>query len=297
LSLWNKQQTRRDRSWELLGRSAALFAGGIVLLIAAFVAFQSLPALHWVGVSRLLFDSSWHPTPNPGTGQFGLAPMLAASFAVSLAAMLWCAPIGLMIASFTATDATGAVARFYRYVLEVLTGIPSVIFGFWGLVCIVPLLASWHAPGASLLAGALCLGLMILPTLALLADEVLRSVPDEHRRAAAALGLDRTVTLWCVIIPAAQRGLRAALLLSTARALGETMVVLMVTGNVVQWPGSPFTPVRTLTANIALELGYALGAHRSALFAGGLLLTAAVCGLVLLSLRSSDSTPMRKVSG
>jgi phosphate transport system permease protein len=165
--------------------------------------------------------------------------------------------------------------------VEILAGIPSVVYGFWGLVTVVPWVRRIAAPGQSLLAGLLILTLMILPTAALLAESSLRAVPRPLIDGAAALGMGRRAMVWGVAVPAAAPGIAAGVVLALVRAVGETLAVLMVTGNVVQVPTGLFDPLRALTANIALEMGYAEGVHRSALFVSGLALMALVSGLVL----------------
>ena len=162
--------------------------------------------------------------------------------------------------------------------VELLAGIPSVVFGFWGLVVLVPIIGRWHPPGPSLLAGILILTLMILPTIMLIAHISIAQVPVAYIQSATALGFSRWSLIWHLILPTSQIGLFTGVLLGSARALGETMAVLMVCGNVVQTPSHLFDPIRTLTANIALEMAYALGNHRAALFVSGLLLM----GLVIL---------------
>jgi len=167
--------------------------------------------------------------------------------------------------------------------VELLAGIPSVVYGFWGLIVLAPLIGRWQPPGQSLLAGILILTIMILPTVALLSESSLRRAPRAYLTGAAALGLSRWATIRGVALPAAKSGIFTAVLLATGRAIGETMAVLMVAGNVVRIPGSVFDPVRTLTANIALELGYALDHHRAALFVSGLVLLSMIVILVAIA--------------
>jgi phosphate transport system permease protein len=156
--------------------------------------------------------------------------------------------------------------------VELLAGIPSVVYGFWGLTTLVPLINQLHPPGASLLAGILILALMILPTIALTTHAALLTVPGEYLRGAAALGMSRWGMIRGVALSTAKTGIVAGIMLAAGRAIGETMAVLMVAGNVVQHATSVFDPVRTLTANIALEMAYAMNDHRAALFVSGLTL-------------------------
>jgi phosphate transport system permease protein len=164
--------------------------------------------------------------------------------------------------------------------IELLAGIPSVVYGFWGLVVLVPLIGAIHPPGPSLLTGIVILTIMILPTIALLADASFADIPPQYLHGAAALGLPRWATIRGVVFPAAKSGLFTGVLLGSGRAIGETMAMLMVCGNVVQTPHGLFDPMRTLTANMALEMAYALGDHRAALFVSGLVLMAMIVALV-----------------
>ena len=268
-------------------RAAAFVCGAFVVLMVLFVLRESWPALREIGLSRFFTDASWHPQGGAAAGTFGLVPMITASLALTAGAMALAAPLGLLCALFCTDYAPLALATAFRRLMEVLAGIPSVVYGFWGLVVLVPLINRWQPPGASLLAGILVLALMILPTMALLAQTAIATVPADYRRGAAALGLTRMGTLWGVVLPAARSGLYTAALLAVGRAIGETMAVLMVCGNVVRSPSSLFAPVRALTANIALEMAYALDDHRSALFVSGLMLAAVVVALVLAAERLS----------
>lgn len=260
-------------AWTL--RALAAIAGGIVVLIVGFLLIESLPALRAIGIGRFLSDASWHPRSD----RFDMTPMIAASLAVTFGALLLAAPAGLGSAVFCRYYAPRRLAALYRRLIELLAGIPSVVYGFWGLVVVVPVI------GSSLLAGILIVALMVLPTVALLADASLANVPREYVLGGTALGLTRSRMIQRLILPAARNGLVTAVILATARAIGETMAVLMVSGNVVRLPGSLTDPVRTLTANIALEMSYAADAHRSALFVSGLLLMMMV-GLLIAAAES-----------
>ncbi|QMS86381.1 phosphate ABC transporter permease subunit PstC (plasmid) [Nostoc edaphicum CCNP1411] len=207
-------------------------------------------------------------------------PMLWGSLLVTLGSVLLAAPLGIGSAIFCQYYAPPLVGGFYRQLIELLAGIPSVVYGFWGLVVLVPLIGKLQPPGASLLAGIAILTLMILPTIALTAQASFSEVPNEYLQGAAALGISRWATIRSVVLTAAKSGIFTGLILGTGRAIGETMAVLMVCGNVVQIPTSLFDPLRTLTANIALEMAYATGNHRSALFVSGLLLMVAIAALV-----------------
>ncbi len=276
----NSSSPSRSDEWLLrvLAVCAAATAS-ILLLIVLFLLWESWPVLRHMGVAPFLAGTGWYPAQ----GLYGLMPMLFASLAVCAGAVLLAGPLGVAAAVFSRFYAPKPAARFYRWLLAILAGMPSVVLGFWGLTVIVPLIARVEPPGASLLAAILILALMILPTVALTADAALESVPQSYWRGAAALGMSREATILGVALPAARGGIFAGLLLASARALGETMAVLMVSGNVVQVPSSLFDPVRTLTANIGLEMAYALGDHRAALFVSGLTLTALVLALAALA--------------
>jgi len=262
-------------------RFAAAVTGAVLLLICGFLVWESIPAVREIGLSRFFGDPSWHPAADASAGTFNLLPMVAGTLAVACGAVVLAAPVGIASAIFGRFYAPVWLSGGYRRIVELLAGIPSVVYGFWGLVTLVPLIARWHPPGPSLLAGVLVLGLMIMPTVALAADSALANVPVAHLHGAAALGLSRWTTVRSVALPAARPALTTGILLQTGRALGETMAVLMVCGNVVQMPGGPFEPVRTLTANIALEMSYAMGSHRGAMFVSGLLLMLLVLLLVI----------------
>ncbi len=261
--------------WSLRGCAAA--AAAILLLIVLFLVAESLPILRHVGPARFFTDADWHPAD----GLYNLTPMLWGTLFAMTGAVLVATPLGVLSAVFCHYYAPPAVARLYRRLIELLAGIPSVVYGFWGLVTLVPLIARWHPPGTSLLAGIAILTIMILPTIALMADAALAAVPAQYLRGAAALGLSRWATVRGVVFPAAKSGLFTGVILETGRAIGETMAVLMVCGNVVRTPHSLFDPMRTLTANIALEMSFALGDHRSALFVSGLLLMLLIIALAV----------------
>jgi phosphate transport system permease protein len=264
-------------------RGCALCTGLIVVLIAGFLVMESWPALREVGLARFFTDASWHPAADAAGGRFNLLPMVWGTLHAMTGAVLLATPLGVLSAVFVHFYAPAGVGRVYRRMIELLAGIPSVVYGFWGLVVLVPLIRALHPPGPSLLAGVLILALMILPTIALMADAALAGVPQHQLRAAAALGLSRWRTVTGVVLPAARSGLYAGVILGSGRAIGETMAILMVCGNVVQTPSSIFDPIRTLTANIALEMAYALGDHRSALFVCGLLLLVLIIALATVA--------------
>ncbi len=251
----------------------------LVVLIIAFLIVESLPAFSEISFIRFLSDPSWHPLED----QFNLSAMLWGSLWVTLGAVLVAAPLGVTAAIFCHFYAPPSVAATFRRIVELLAGIPSVVYGFWGLVVLVPFIAQYQPPGASLLAGILVLALMIIPTITLLSDECFSRNDTNYPLNAYALGLSKWTIIRHIILPLSKRGIGTGIVLATSRALGETMAVLMVCGNIAQNPDSIFDPIRTLTANIALEIAYATDYHRSALFVTGLLLMLAVTLLQILT--------------
>ena len=269
-------RSRSDRIllWSL--RGAAAIAGAIVLFIVSFVAWEALPALRHIGVLRFVHRrllASHRGAIQPPSHAHGHRVRHRWSDHHRHA-------LGILSAIFCTHYAPPLLATPYRRLIELLAGIPSVVYGFWGLVVLVPLIARIQPPGASLLAGIIILGLMILPTITLMTDAAIVSVPGEYHRGAAALGFARWATLRRVILPAARPGILTGVFLGIARAIGETMAVLMVCGNVVNTPTGLFEPMRALTANIALEMAYAMDNHRAALFVSGLVLIMMVIILV-----------------
>lgn len=262
----------------LAGLSASL-----LVLVVIFLGKESWPVLSHGGWYMFLSADGWHPLE----GKFGLMPMILASLAMMAGATLLAVPFGLTGAIFVRFYAPPALAGTYKAVMALLAGIPSVVFGLWGLTVLVPLIAQIQPPGSSLLAAILILALMILPTVALTSFAALDAVPRSIINGAQALGMTRKGQILFVAVPAARAGIIGGILLAMARALGETMAVLMVAGNVVQNPDSLFTSVRALTANIALEMAYATDLHRASLFASGLFLTAVVFLLSWMAARVS----------
>lgn len=246
----------------LLEASGVLVAV-LFVLICVVIVREAWPIFSTDGMAAMIFGEKWFPS----AGYFGLAPILAASLAVALITVLIAAPFSIGLAVFTVFFASPFLASVVRRLLNVATAVPSVVFGLWGLMTIVPALASVRPPGVSLLAASLVLAMMILPTMALLADMALAQLPRQYLLASAALGASRTErVLLCMrlVLP----GLTAAAVFSFCRAIGETMVVMMLAGNIVAWPNGLLVQVRTLAANVALEMPYAMAMHRAALFFG-----------------------------
>lgn len=261
----------------------ALNCALLLALVLMLLMYESWPLISNAGLGAFFNFQGWHPLE----GQYGILPMLLSSLALTLGALILAMPLGLGCAIFTVFYAPPHIAGCFRSLLNLLAGIPSVVFGLWGLTELVPLITQWQPPGTSLLAGACVLALMILPTIALTSAAALQAVPQNLLSGALALGFRRQTKIMRIAIPAARTGIISGSLLATTRALGETMVVLMVSGNVVQNPSGLFEPVRAVTANIALEMAYAMGDHRASLFAAGLFLTLLIWLLALLATRIS----------
>jgi len=242
---------------------------------------------------ELVAGQSWHPAAQAVDGHFYLVPILVGTAVTALGAILIATPLGICSAAYLQFYASPRFANWFRRLIELMAGIPSVVYGLWGLVSLVPLVAKIYPPGQSVLTGVVILALMILPTVTLLADAAFGAVPRDYLRGAAALGLSRSSILLNVALPAARSGLVAAVILALVRALGETMAVVMVCGNVVRFPHSLFDPVRTLTATIALEMGYARNDHRSVLFLCGTILLMFVAALIAIA----ELTRRRKLHG
>ncbi|MEA3397337.1 MAG: phosphate ABC transporter permease subunit PstC [Chloroflexota bacterium] len=274
-------QTRHvvDRSVRYLLLLSALTSIFIVFLIILFTLREGLPALREIGLSSLLTGRVWRP----GRGEFGLLAMIAGSVLVTIGAMILGVPLALGCAVFLAEAAPAGVRAIVRPAVELLAGIPSVVYGLFGLVVLVPLVR--HIPisgntGFGLLSASIVLAVMILPTITNIAEDAIRAVPRDYREGALALGATRWQTIVSVTLPAARSGIVAAIILGVGRALGETMAMIMVIGNSVIVPrslnGNPLTlflsQARTLTGNIAVEINYATGLHESALFATGAVL-------------------------
>lgn len=217
----------------------------------------------------------WYPTSTP-SAQFGLLPLLLGTLWVSLGAILLSLPFGIAVSVYLAEIASMRVRNFLKPVIELLAGIPSVVYGFFGLVVIVPFLQqTFHLPvGETALAGSIVLGIMALPTIITVAEDAMRTVPRAMKEASLALGATQWQTIYRVIIPYAKSGITSAAVLGIGRAIGETMAVLMVTGNAAVIPHSLLEPVRTIPATIAAELGEAAAGsgHYQALFALGCIL-------------------------
>jgi len=262
-----------------------LFATGlssiaIIILIIIFIFNEGIPAITNIGFFNFVFGMTWAPS----NGQYGVFPMVIGTLGITALALLLAVPLSICCAVFLSEIAPPTMRKILKPTIQGLAGIPSVIYGFFGLVVLVPFMrVHYGGTGFSLLAASLILTIMILPTITSISEDALRSIPMEYKEASLALGATQWQTIKNVLLPAAIPGVITAIILGMGRAIGETMAVIMVAGNVVQIPGSIFDPVRALTSNIALEMGYATGLHYNALFATGIILIGVIIILLLIA--------------
>lgn len=241
----------------------------VVGLICVFLFANGVPAMVEIGIPDFLLGTTWRPANDI----YGIFPMIIGSIYVTAGALIFGVPAGLLTAIFLSRFASAKVAAFLKPGVELLAGIPSVVYGFFGLMIIVPFIRL-NAPGngLSLLAASILLGIMILPTVITVAKNALDAVPQSYYEGALALGATHERSVLRVLVPAAISGIMAGVVLGIGRAIGETMAVVMVAGNQPIIPASIFDGVRTMTANIVLEMGYAADLHRGALIATGVVL-------------------------
>ena len=245
-----------------------------VALICIFLFANGLPAMKEIGVFDFLLGKRW----KPGNDIYGIFPMIVGSLYVTAGAIIIGVPIGILTAVFMAFYCPKAIYRPLKMATELLAGIPSVVYGFFGLVVLVPWVReigrSLHrgGNGSSMITASILLGMMILPTIISISESAIRSVPDKYYQGALALGATHERSVFRTVVPAAKSGIMAGIVLGIGRAIGETMAVIMVAGNQARMPKGIFQGIRTLTANIVIEMGYATDLHREALIATGVVL-------------------------
>ena len=244
-----------------------------VALICIFLFANGVPAMAKIGFGKFLLGRTWQA----GNGLFGIFPMIIGSIYVTAGAIIVGVPIGILAAVFLARFCPKPLYRIMKPGVELLAGIPSVVYGFFGLMIIVPWVRDTFRPyyggnGLSLFSAALLLGIMILPTIISISESAIRSVPDKYYQGALALGATHERSVFRTVVPAAKSGIMAGIVLGIGRAFGETMAVIMIAGNQAWIPDNMFQGIRTLTANIVMEMGYAQDLHREALIATGVVL-------------------------
>ncbi|KXA07483.1 phosphate ABC transporter, permease protein PstC [Clostridium perfringens] len=253
----------------LISASVAVIS---LLLIIGFVFYKGLRPFIIEGYSfwDFIFGTQWIPSAN----KYGILPMIVASLGATIGALLIGVPVGILTSIFIAEIAPKKIAKIMSGAVELLAGIPSVLYGVFGLAIIVPTIQEvFNLPkGQSLLAVIIVLAIMMLPTVITVSETAIRAVPNAYKEGSLALGASKTETIFKVIVPAAKSGIMTGVVLGIGRAIGETMAVILVAGNTPVIPSSIMDSVRPLTTNIALEMGYAFGTHQEMLFATGVVL-------------------------
>lgn len=259
----------KEKLWEIIFLIAAGFSILAVLLICLFLFANGIPAMHKIGLTNFMFGTKW----KPGNDLYGIFPMIAGSLYVTAGAILTGVPVGLMTAIFLSKFCPKWLHKMLKPAIDLLAGIPSVVYGFFGLMVIVPFVRNvFGGNGSSILTASLLLGMMILPTIISVSETALNAVPQSYYEGSRALGATHERSVFLTILPAAKSGIMAGIILGIGRAIGETMAVIMVAGNQARLPDSVLKGVRTLTANIVIEMGYATDLHREALIATGVVL-------------------------
>lgn len=242
-----------------------------VILICLFLFVNGIPAMAKIGFFDFLLGRTWKPNNIPPS--YGIYPMILGSIYVTAGAVLIGVPIGLLTAIFMAWYCPDKLYRILKPAINLLAGIPSVVYGFFGLVVIVPFIRdTFGGTGNSILTASILLGIMILPTITMVSESAIRAVPLSYYEGGLALGASHERSIFFVLLPAAKSGIMAAVVLGIGRAIGETMAVIMVAGNQARMPAGILKGVRTLTANIVIEMGYAADLHREALIATAVVL-------------------------
>jgi phosphate transport system permease protein len=271
----------KERAASTIFLVSALASILFVALICVFLFANGVPAILNIGFTDFLFGTEWAPTDEPAI--YGIFPMILGSLYVTLGALAIGVSVGLLSAIFLARFCSERLHRVLKPAVELLAGIPSVIYGFFGLVIIVPFVRQ-HLGGSgfSIFTASILLGIMILPTVISVSEAALRAVPNSYYEGSLALGATHERSVFFTVLPAATSGIVAGIILGFGRAIGETMAVILVAGNQARMPDGIFEGVRTLTANIVLEMGYATDLHREALIATGVVLFSFILTINLL---------------
>ncbi len=277
----------KDSILNLFSITATIISSSLVLLILAYLLRESFDFFHQVSFLRFFSDSGWTPSDS----QFNILPMVVGTLLASFGCVLICAPLGILVTVYLYFYSPTYLQKLLKNILELALAVPSVVYGLWGLTVLVPIINEYKAPGASLLAGILILSMMVFPILVLTLFDAFHSLSEQYKTTATSIGLSRFTFIFKVILPQTKKLILTTSTLQLGRALGETMAILMVCGNVIQYPSSLFTPIRTLTSNIALEMAYASSTHKSALFATAFLLMILLCFLFsVINLTKTQAT-------
>lgn len=260
----------KEKVMEIVFMTAASIFILAVGLICVFLFANGIPAMKEIGLFQFLGGKKWRP----GNDIYGILPMIIGSLYVTAGAILVGVPMGILTAVFMAHYCPQKLYRILKPGIELMAGIPSVVYGFFGMVVIVPIVRNLFSTGngQSILTASLLLGIMILPTIIGVSESALRAVPPQYHEGALALGATRERSLFGVVLPAAKSGVLAGIVLGIGRAIGETMAVVMIAGNQPRITNNILKGIRTMTANIVLEMGYATDLHREALIATGVVL-------------------------
>lgn len=258
-----------------------------VVIICIFLFCNGVPAMAEIGFFDFVGGQKWAPTNVPAS--YGIFDMIIASIYVTAGAIIIGVPIGILTAVFLARFCPAPLYKVLKPATELLAGIPSIVYGFFGLTVVVPFIRdNFGGDGSSWLAASIVLGVMILPTIIGVSESAIKAVPESYYEGALALGATKERSVFKTILPASKSGVLAGVVLGIGRALGETMAVVLIAGNKVQIPHSVTDGLRTLTANIVLEMGYSTGLHRQALIATGVVLFVFVL-LITLSMQAIKS--------
>lgn len=277
----------KEKGMKLLFFGAALVSIAAVILICVFLLASGIPAIREVGLFKFLLGTRWKPANN----LYGILPMIVGSLYVTGGALLLGVPIGILTAVFLAKFAPKNIYTPLKSAVNLMAGIPSVVYGFFGLVVLVPFIReTFGGRGMSVLTASLLLGLMILPTIISVSETSIRAVPESYYEGGLALGASHEKSVFFTVLPAAKSGIFAGVVLGIGRAVGETMAVMMVAGNQAVIPSSVLSGVRTLTTNIVLEMGYSTDLHREMLIG-----TAVVLFVFILMINLSLSLFKRRV--
>ena len=259
----------KEKGMKMVFLIAACTSVLAVLLICIFLFANGLPTIAQIGPLKFLFGQEWKPSND----KFGILPMIVASIYVTGGAILAGVPIAVLTSVFMARYCPKRIYGVLKSGIELMAGIPSIVYGFFGLVLIVPLIRDvFGGPGASMLAAIILLGIMILPTIVGVTEAAIRGVPESYYEGSLALGATKERSIYAVMLPAAKSGILAGIVLGIGRAIGETMAVVMIAGNQPRMPKGLLKGVRTMTMNIVTDMGYATGLHRQALIATAVVL-------------------------
>lgn len=276
----------KEKIMHLVFLLSAVISIAAVILICVFLFSSGVPAIAQIGLKEFLTGTEWRP----GNNIFGIFPMIVGSLYVTAGALVIGVPIGILTAIFMARFCPEGLYRIMKPAINLMAGIPSVVYGFFGLVILVPLVRDYiGGRGLSVLTASILLGLMILPTIISMSEAAIRAVPESYYEGALALGASHERSVFSAVVPAAISGIFAGIILGIGRAVGETMAVIMVAGNQTLIPEHLTDGVRTLTTNIVLEMGYATDLHREALIA-----TAVVLFVFILIINLSFSLIKRR---